>query len=359
MWRSYSSAKAPRSPDFARAITSGTGPATSSESAVTLATPDLKPSSLPFLTCAPRPYRASALFANGPWVPKSSQGYCAAGPAVQPMPQKKRAGLPLGCSIARRVGQIFCLRISTAFATAVASSASTSGGIPALLYFAPVTPPANSCVVTWIDAPPGNGLGLSAPKQPRLFCPTIVARLFSFSASVNTSEADALLPLTITTIGSWYSAVSRRSLLAVWVPAFPVFTTIVMVGSPFRNMLVMSTADPPRFPRRSMSHALAPCASAFVRIARKAASILYVPPNVKSCQVMYAMPPGRILPVRPASSGPPSDVPPVGTIALAPVIVVDEELNTRPDAVMYCVWQSGLALIIPPTVASARRSAEY
>src|SRR5437773_3159496 len=69
-----------RSPDFARAMTSGTGPATSSGSAVTLATPDLKPSSLPFLTCAPRPYRPSALFANGPWVPKSSQGYCPAGP---------------------------------------------------------------------------------------------------------------------------------------------------------------------------------------------------------------------------------------------------------------------------------------
>src|SRR5436190_12195471 len=63
-----------RSPDFARAMTSGTGPATSSGSAVTLATPDLKPSSLPFLTCAPRPYRPRTLFANGPWVPNSSQG---------------------------------------------------------------------------------------------------------------------------------------------------------------------------------------------------------------------------------------------------------------------------------------------
>src|SRR5207253_6178721 len=55
-------------------MTSGTGPATSSGSAVTLATPDLKPSSLPFLTCASGPYRPGALFANGPSVPKPSQG---------------------------------------------------------------------------------------------------------------------------------------------------------------------------------------------------------------------------------------------------------------------------------------------
>src|SRR6184192_1980534 len=61
-------------------MTSGTGPATSSGSAVTLATPDLKPSSLPFLTCATGPYRPTTLFANGPWVPKSSQGYCALWP---------------------------------------------------------------------------------------------------------------------------------------------------------------------------------------------------------------------------------------------------------------------------------------
>src|SRR5919201_5471932 len=72
MCRSYSSANARRSPSFARAMTSGTGPATSRVSAVTLATLCLKRSSLPFLTCATGPYRPRTLFANGPWVPKSS-----------------------------------------------------------------------------------------------------------------------------------------------------------------------------------------------------------------------------------------------------------------------------------------------
>src|SRR5256885_4913160 len=86
-------------------MTSGTGPATSSWSAVTLATLDLKPSSLPFLTCARRPYRPATLFANGPWVPKSSQGY---GPDVlhrEGYARKQRGGLPLGCSIVGRVAQ--------------------------------------------------------------------------------------------------------------------------------------------------------------------------------------------------------------------------------------------------------------
>src|SRR5438477_11308159 len=118
-------------------MTAGTGPATSSGSAVTLAMPDLKRSSLPFLTCATGPYRPATLFANGPWVPKSSQGY---GPDVlhrEGYASKQRAGSPLGCSIVEPRGQppaIFCWSISIALATAVASSACTSGGMPTLLY---------------------------------------------------------------------------------------------------------------------------------------------------------------------------------------------------------------------------------
>src|SRR5204862_119939 len=143
-------------------MTSGTGPATSSGSAVTLATPDLKPSSLPFLTCATGPYRATTLFANDPWVPKSSQGYWPRRPA----PQKIRAALSLACSIAQRVVErhvlwldqppaIFCLRTSIALSTAVASSAGTSGTMPTLLYFVPVTAPTYSCDTTASRPPSG------------------------------------------------------------------------------------------------------------------------------------------------------------------------------------------------------------
>src|SRR2546428_4220444 len=125
--------------------------------------------------------------------------------------------------------------MAMAFSTALASSDATSGGMPLLLYTAPLCAPTYSSTVTSSSPPSLNVVGDSAPRQPMVVAPTSVARLFSRSESANTSVADALRALRTMAIGSWYAWGSRRSLFADAVPALPVFTSVFNVGSPVRQ----------------------------------------------------------------------------------------------------------------------------
>src|SRR5207249_6180054 len=93
-------------------------------------------------------------------------------------------GRPNRCPVVPDADQIFCLRSSRALSTAVGSSAATSGVIPLLLYFVPVTAPVNSWTATASSAPSVMCVGLVAPRQPTLFAPTTVARLLSLSDAV-------------------------------------------------------------------------------------------------------------------------------------------------------------------------------
>src|SRR5207237_1412517 len=99
---------------------------------------------------------------------------------------------------------ILSRRTLLAAAMADASSAATSGAMPMLLYFVPVTAPTNSCCTTYSCEPSlPSGELLVEPRQPVDLEPTIVARLFSLSPAARTSGADPPRSLRITAIGSW------------------------------------------------------------------------------------------------------------------------------------------------------------
>src|SRR6202165_4893415 len=64
---------------------------------------------------------------------------------------------------------IFCLRISIALSTAVGSSACTSGGIPRLLYLAPLVPPITSSTTTDRSPPASRRVSGGASRRARVF----------------------------------------------------------------------------------------------------------------------------------------------------------------------------------------------